>query len=235
MRVYLSPSGQKYNQYETGNTTEADQCDKIGKACYEALKRSGVDVMLAPKCQKTEKNVADSNAFKADYHICIHTNAIGGDNSKKQAEGCVVFVDPRNKGMTMAHTILDAIQTLKGKCSPYGVRAHSGLYEINATNAKCVYVEVEFHDNAELAKWIITHTTQIGEAIAKGVCKAMAIEYKGANSVEGSNDPEFIKYKQLAIDKGVVKGYGNGVYGWTDNLTREQFVVILGRLGMLDG
>lgn len=229
MRIYISPSGQAYNRYAYGNTSEADQCDKIGRACYNALVRSGIKAKIAPKCQKTELNVKESNAFKADYHICIHTNAISGDNSKPSAEGCVVFVAKANVNSTMPHTILDAIQTLKGKTSLYGVRAHSGLYEINATNAKCIYIECEFHDNAKLAKWIIDHTTELGEAIAKGVCKALAIPYNDGKTVKN----DFDEYKQRAIDKGVIHGYGNGEYGWTDPVTREQLVAILGRLGLI--
>lgn len=235
MKIYLSPSGQAYNKYAYGGVTEADECDLIGHYCEVALKRSGIEAKCAPKSQRTETNVKASNAWGADYHICIHTNAISGDNSKPSAEGCVIFTAKANVNSTMPHTILDELQTLKGKNSIYGVRAHSGLYEINATNAKCIYIEVEFHDNVELAKWIINNVKQIGEAIAKGVCKALAVEYKSENAAEGSNDPEFVKYKQLAVDAGIVKGYGNGVYGWTDNMTREQFIVILGRLGLLNG
>lgn len=38
---------------------------------------------------------------------------------------------------------------------------------------------------------------------------------------------------QKAIEKGVVSGYGDGRYGWRDNITREQMIVILDRLGLL--
>ncbi len=228
MKVYISPSMQFYNKYAYGNTTEADQCYRIGKACCDALLRSGVDAYCASKGQKAEDNVKESNNFKVDYHLCIHTNAIGGDNSAPKAEGCVIFTAKANVNATMPHTILDELQTLKGKNSIYGVKAHSGLYEINATNAKCIYIECEFHDNANLAKWIIDNTEKIGEAIAKGVCKALAIEYKDVNA---NNDIE--KYKKLAVEKGVVKGYANGEYGWKDPVTREQLVAILGRLGVM--
>lgn len=230
MKIYLSPSGQTYNKYAYGNTTEADQCEKIGIACEEALRRSGVNVKRAPKTQHTDDNVKESNAWGADYHICIHTNAIGGDNSKPSAEGCVIFTAKANVNSTMPHVILDELQTLKGKTSPYGVRAHGGLYEINASRAKCVYIEVEFHDNAKLAKWIIENTTKIGEAIAKGVCKSLAIEYKAK---EKNINTEMEKYKTIAVEKGIIKGYGNGSYGWNDPVTREQLIAILGRLGLI--
>lgn len=36
-----------------------------------------------------------------------------------------------------------------------------------------------------------------------------------------------------AIAKGVISGYGGGVYGWKDMVTREQLCVILDRLGLI--
>ncbi len=41
-----------------------------------------------------------------------------------------------------------------------------------------MYVEVEFHDTADGAKWIIENTKTIGEAICKGVCNYFGVTYK---------------------------------------------------------
>ena len=59
----------------------------------------------------------------------------------------------------------------------YGVRVNSGLYELGYTTGTAVYVECEFHDRADLATWIIEHTTELGEAIARGVCKGAGVTY----------------------------------------------------------
>ena len=69
MRVYISPSGQRYNRYAYGDTTEADQCRKIGHACYNALVRSGLEVKITPGDMSTENAVADSNAYAPDIHL----------------------------------------------------------------------------------------------------------------------------------------------------------------------
>ena len=53
MRVYISPSGQAYNKYAAGNTTEAEQCRRIGNACFAALLRSGVEVKISPPGMST--------------------------------------------------------------------------------------------------------------------------------------------------------------------------------------
>lgn len=223
MKVYLSPSMQNYNRYSYGNTTECDECDKIASACETAMKRCGIPVVKAPKGQSAEKNVAQSNAIEADYHICIHTNAGGG-------RGVVVFTSANNVNCVEAKEIYNAIDAIDSHKSVYGVRSAS-FYEINGTTAKCIYIECEFHDNAELAKFIIEHTEQYGEAICKGFCKATGIKYIYPNTKSPS---ETDVYKQKAINKGVIKGYGNGDYGWKDPITREQFITIIGRLGLLD-
>ena len=50
--------------------------------------------------------------------------------------------------------------------------------EIVYTNAPAAYVECEFHDNAKTAKWIVEHTTDIGEAIAQGICDYFGVTFK---------------------------------------------------------
>ena len=53
----------------------------------------------------------------------------------------------------------------------------ASYYEVRVPNAPSVYCECEFHDTAEGAKWIVEHTTAIGEAIAKGLCKYLGVTY----------------------------------------------------------
>ena len=51
------------------------------------------------------------------------------------------------------------------------------IYEVRVPDAPSVYCECEFHDTVEGAKWIVEHTTDIGEAIAKGLCKYLGAKY----------------------------------------------------------
>lgn len=76
-KVYLSPSSQKENAYAYGNTTEDIQCGKIAKACKVALERSGVSVKLG-QYDTMANRCAASDAFGADLHVPIHTNACNG-------------------------------------------------------------------------------------------------------------------------------------------------------------
>ena len=73
-KIYISPSNQTANVYATGNTNEQVQCHLIAKHCVAYLKKAG----FTTKCtynMSMEERVTESNKFKADMHVCIHTNA----------------------------------------------------------------------------------------------------------------------------------------------------------------
>lgn len=77
-RVYISPSDQAENKYAWGSTNEHAQCQKIAEAEAAALRRSGVEVQLAKFGTSMAQRCAESNAFGADVHNCVHTNAFNG-------------------------------------------------------------------------------------------------------------------------------------------------------------
>lgn len=175
MKIYLSPSNQHANTYSAGNTNECEECNRIAEACELALKRCGFDVRRAPKEQDMNQSIQESNAWNAYLHICIHTNAGGGS-------GPLVMVRKKDsKRMQYATPIYDSLFTLCGRNKGYGVRRDvdvtGNLAELKNTNAIGIYCECEFHDDANLAKWIIEHVKDIGEAICKGVCQGAGAAY----------------------------------------------------------
>ena len=89
LKIYLSPSKQTANLYAAGNTDEQTQCNLIAAAAEKALLRCGFEVKKAPEGQEIEESVRQSNAWGADLHLPIHTNAGGG-------RGCVVFISRRS-------------------------------------------------------------------------------------------------------------------------------------------
>ena len=175
-KIYISPSNQVSNRYAVGNTNEAEQCRKIATKLVEALNRCGFDGKTNVTGDMYE-HVRESNAFGADLHIPIHTNAYNG-----KVAGLRIFV---YKTGGEAEKIAKAISAELAPITPGtsdGISAQPGLYECKATNALCVYIEAGFHDNPTEAQWIIDHTVDIAEAICRGLCK-----YYGLKYVTGSN------------------------------------------------
>lgn len=182
-KIYLSPSNQDGNTYATGNTNEMIQCNKIAKAAETALVRCGFSVKRAPQGQSMYTTVSQSNSWGADLHIPIHTNAYNGNVTG----GTLVMVyalSGENKSAGSA--VLKRVNSITPGPG-YTLRANTGLYELNATNAVAVYVEVEFHDTKQGAKWIINNTTKTGEMIARGVCDYYGVEYKSPSG-EGTEE-----------------------------------------------
>ena len=199
MKIYLSPSAQPANNYAAGDTNEQAQCNRIAEAAKSALERCGFAVRKAPEGQGYKENVDESNAWGADLHIPIHTNAGGG-------AGTVVFVHGGTAAqMKYATPIYEEVQAISPGTTEYGVRVNSGLYELGYTTATAVYIECEFHDRADLAAWIIEHTTELGEAIARGVCIGAGVPYIAPSGSEpGKTEAELAR--EWAMAQGISDG-----------------------------
>ena len=171
IKVYLSPSNQDENLYAWGNTTEMEQCNRIAEYARIALERCGFEVKKALKGLAMDVSIAESNKWGADLHLPIHTNAGGG-------AGTVVFVyNNADCNTKIAKPIYKAVQDFSIGTVDYGVRADPRLKELNSTLATAVYVEVDFHDNPDIAKWIVNNVWGIGEAICRGICEAYNVIY----------------------------------------------------------
>lgn len=224
MKIYLSPSAQPANNYAAGDANEQVQCNRIAEAAKSALERCGFAVRKAPEGQGYKDSVAESNAWGADLHIPIHTNAGGG-------AGTVVFVHRGTAAqMQYAKPIYDEVQATSPGTTDYGVRVNSGLYELGYTTATAVYIECEFHDRADLAAWIIEHTTELGEAIARGVCIGAGVTYivpDAEPSPEPMPEPEPSE-AELAREWAMERGISDGENP-DSPCTREQVWVMLYR------
>ena len=210
-KVFLSPSNQYDNVYAYGNTTEGVQCGKIADACKIALERSGVDVMLMHDESMQEKCAA-SNAFDADLHVPIHTNAFNGTVSGTRM---FCFNDSGN-GMRACKAIFNRLAPITPGTSE-NIRVDASLYEVRVPAAPTAYVEVDFHDVPEVARWIIGNTELIGETIAHGICDYLGVAFKeasktiyrvqvGAYAVKANADKMLAKLKSDGYDGFIVEG-----------------------------
>lgn len=175
-KVYLSPSNQDTNTYAYGNTTEAIQCGKIAEACKKALERNGVQVMIGQYDTMANRCTA-SDKFGADLHVPIHTNACNGSVS-----GTRMFCyNLTGEGYKACKAIFARLAPVTPGTSE-NIKAYPGLYEVKHPSAPTVYIECDFHDVPEVAKWIIENTTLIGETIAHGICDYFGISFKAATT-----------------------------------------------------
>ena len=170
-KVFLSPSNQYDNVYAYGNTTEGVQCGKIADACKIALERSGVDVMLMHD-ESMQTKCAESNKFGADLHVPIHTNAFNG-----KVMGTRMFCySSGGKGMAACKAIYARLAPITPGDSE-NIQVNADYYEVRVPAAPTAYIECEFHDTVEGAKWIVENTVLIGETIARGICDYFGVKF----------------------------------------------------------
>lgn len=171
IKIYLSPSDQTANKYAAGNTNEDKQCERIADACAVALKRCGFEVKNN-KTSSMAARVAESDKWGADLHVPIHTNAFN-----KKTTGTRLFCWSKSgEGYKACKAIFNALAPLTPGTSE-NITVNTTLYEIRNASAPTAYIEVDFHDVKDVAKWIIENVEEIGEAIAKGICSYFGKKY----------------------------------------------------------
>lgn len=170
-KIYISPSSQPANTYAVGATNEQEQCRKIGAALEKELNRCGFDARAGLDGTMYTR-VAESNAFAAELHMPIHTNAFDGS-----VAGLRIMVYKKGgEAETIAQAIMAELAPITPGASD-GISVQPQLYEIASSKAICVYIEVGFHDNPQEAQWIIDHTADIAAAICKGLCSHYGVAY----------------------------------------------------------
>ena len=228
-KIYISPSSQPDNAYAVGNTNEQEQCRKIAAALKEDLGRCGF-WCRAGMDGTMYTRAAESDKFGVDLHLPIHTNACNG-----KVAGLRIMVYEMGGE---AEKIARAIDKYLAPVTPGesdGICAMPNLYEIKATDAVCVYLEVGFHDNPQEAQWIIDNTAKIAEMIARGLCEHYNVGYVPA----GEDLPTFEdvapeKWYAASIEycvrHGIMQGDGNGRFRPEEPITRAEVAAVAERL-----
>lgn len=197
-KIYLSPSTQSGNTYATENTNEMAQCKKIADATAIALKRCGFEVKVGKAGDSMANRCKESDAFKADIHMPIHTNAYNG----KVTGGTRIFCYSSSTSNTApAKAVLKTLGAISPGTAD-SVSVNAGLYEVNTPKAITVYVEVEFHDTKTGADWIIKNVKNIGEAICKGLCNHFKVKYVSGtspNTSAGSSTTTSSAFKRYIV------------------------------------
>ena len=175
MKIYLSASNQTDNMYNTrAQMSECDVCYLIAQKTQDYISSiNGIECKLGDKHDTMANKVKASNDFKADYHVCIHTNAGGG-------KGTEVYIAPKNRDDVIVNKVYKNVANLTPN-PDRGIKNGLSLYEVKYTNAKCIYIEVEFHDS--YGDWIFENVDEIAYAIASAFCQVKVTNVVNSNNL----------------------------------------------------
>lgn len=170
-KIFLSPSNQFSNKYAGIGTNEGIQMGKVAQALQKALLRCGFGVLMIHDATMQAK-VQAADKYGADLYIPIHSNAFNG-----KVTGTRMFCyNSSGEGMKACKAIFNRLAPVTPGTSE-NITEAPDLYEVRMPEAPTAYIEVDFHDVPEVARWIVDHIEEIAEAICKGVCDYFAVHY----------------------------------------------------------
>lgn len=187
--IYLSPSNQTGNPYAAGGTNEHAQMQRLADALKTVLeKRYDCIVYVADFSLPIGKTGRPSDAVAkgADVYLALHSNAATGKacgaqayyfaGSSQNKAFAQSLVDSLNKIAPKGHNVSQVINGMD-YLDGYGygeVRSPGSLGMIS------VLLEVEYHDNASLAAWIIDNIAPMANSLADGIGGSLRLPAKGS-------------------------------------------------------
>jgi len=189
--IYLSPSNQTANPYKVGNTNEHLQMQRVAVALKAVLEeRYDCTVFIADRSTpigKTGRPLEAKN-MGADLYLALHSNASGSAGTGCGAQGYYFA------GSATSQRLADNLVRSMGNISPFGSTVTQLINGMNylsgygygevrnpgALGIPTLLFELEFHDRADTAAWIINNTELIASAIADGIQATYNLPAKGS-------------------------------------------------------
>lgn len=205
-KVFLSPSdhGEGANKCLHIGCYEDKHTRPIAEVCAKYLEANGIEVKIGTANQSLSARCNDSDAFKADLHVPIHTNASSNSGARYLM---FMFYGDNEKYRNLFNAVAPELEAIypDHKKSVFDVR--TDLSEIIKPRAISLYCELGFHTNKTDCDNFIHNTDAVGKALAKGICK-----YFGISFIEEKSEQEN-EYTLKQFIKDVQKACGADVDG----------------------
>lgn len=177
--VWVSPSDQYGNTYAAGGTNEGTQMNRVAGYLVPALVRCGLSV---GRSEDMYEGVREANRIGVRLYLALHSNAFDEPEGVAPVKGTRIFCYKFKKADGTETEAYIAAKIIFAKLAPItpGMSENikeNNLYETRVTYAPCVYIEVDFHDEPDVAAWIIDNVERIAEKICEGVCEYFGVAY----------------------------------------------------------
>lgn len=232
---------------------EADETRRVTAALKTALQKY-CNVTVYPTNRNAfedHKNgvlVATAKFSKYDYVLEIHFNAFQNGPLDGRTKGVECFVTSREIGTTVEEKICKNVAAVG--LTNRGVKRYNWSVINAAKNAgvSSALLEVCFIDDPDDMKVYTSKFQQIVDGIAKGIIEGFGLgnfKMESTETTKQEEEDEMVIYKKLEdvpeefqptvrklMDKGAIKGTGNGELNLEENMVR--LLVMHDRLGLYD-
>ncbi len=181
--VYLSPENidKEYAIYDRKDPVKSQYTERIqmylvAEKVSKILTELGYEVHIAPKelsIRDEDNNRAlEAQKLGADCYVALHTNAANGTNSGK-VQGTTGYYNGNNKGSKelseFIYKEVAALTPTKDLGNHDDMKTLKPFAEVRLPVMANILLEIEFHDYAPYATWIVNNTDNIAKAIATGI------------------------------------------------------------------
>lgn len=196
-RVFLSPSdhGVGQNKCLHSGCYEDKHTRPIAEVCARYLEQSGIEVMIGTANQSLSRRCQDSNAFGADLHVPIHTNAWNADTRYLM----FMFYADNEKYRKVFQAVAPELEAVYPGNEKAVFKVRTDLAEITQPYAVSLYCELGFHTNQIDCDEFIHDSETVGKALAKGICKYLGVAFaESAPEQDGYTLEQFVRDVQKA-------------------------------------
>ena len=174
--IYLSPSTQEGNFYRTGGTEE-QYMNQVADAMEPYLRSCGIRFTRNTPQMTAASSIRQANAGKYDFYLALHSNA-APEHLSGQLRGTDVYFYPAStRGRRMAEIIAGNLKKIYPLPERVRTVSTTSIGEVSKTKAPAVLVEIAYHDNAQDAGWIVSHTGVIARALGLSLCEYFGIPF----------------------------------------------------------
>ena len=223
-------------------TRESDIALSVSLKAASILEEHRVSVVLtrqvdklpaSSKSKALASRVATANNAKADLFVSIHVNSAG---SNTEARGCLSLVYSKESfGNVLANNILDNIDRYSDikKLGTFVDKEYVKyrVYVLKNTKMPACLIELGMLSNEVEEMYLASDEAQqiLAQCVAKGILDTLSIP-NSINPLEPKIDPKTLPsgWAESSWDWAVQNNLIDGTRP-KDNLTREEFVVILDR------
>lgn len=182
-KIFIAGSVQYANLYNYG--TRAEQIEKYNEGTQAhqivdylitELKLYDVEIVRTVKGMDLNASAKLANDSGCTSYYAIHTNAGGGQGTVALRQTSL-FISSANraKSALMATTLTNAIAGLgrnnRGTYGKLDTLRREWYSDLRQPKMPSTILEIEFHDWADGAKWIINNKALIGRTIAKSIAQ----------------------------------------------------------------